>query len=295
MIPMDHAQEMRALKEEIDACLDTKFNEFCPQRPLLNAMRYSLLSGGKRIRAMLVLKFCQAAGGDAEDAMPLACAVEMLHTYSLIHDDLPCMDDDDLRRGKPTCHVAYGEAVATIAGDALQTAAFNTILGAELPPEAVLKAAKALAEAAGEMGMCAGQQLDMDESHEKTAGELTAINDLKTGAVIRAACRMGVIAACREDDEEMLKAADEYGLWLARAFQLRDDVLDVISTPEELGKNVGSDAGNGKTTFVDLMGIDGCRELVREYTETAKKALEGRFADSRFLLELADSLAVRKY
>lgn len=260
---------------------------------LAEAMRYSLLAGGKRIRPLLVLEFCRIAGGNVEKALPVACAVEMLHTYSLIHDDLPCMDNDDLRRGKPTNHVIYGECTATLAGDALQAEAFRTILSTDLPAEVRAECARLLAEAAGESGICGGQQLDMEgEGKVLTKEELMDINDRKTSAMIHAACLMGV--TCGGGNAQQRAAAAQYAKALGLAFQIRDDMLDVISTEAELGKPIGSDAREGKNTFMALYGLERCSAYVHELSEEAAAAVDGVFADSAFLRKLARSLADRK-
>ena len=257
------------------------------------AMRYSVENGGKRIRPELVLSFCEACGGDAENALPLACALEMIHTYSLIHDDLPCMDNDDLRRGKPTNHVVFGECTATLAGDALQAEAFRTILSTSLPAEVRAECARLLAEAAGENGICGGQQLDMEgEGKALTKEELMDINDRKTSAMIYAACLMGV--TCGGGNEQQREAAAKYAKALGLAFQIRDDMLDVISTESELGKPIGSDAREGKNTFMALYGLERCGAYVHELSEQAAAAVDGAFADSAFLQQLARSLADRK-
>ena len=260
---------------------------------LAEAMRYSLLAGGKRIRPLLVLEFCRIAGGDVEKALPVACAIEMLHTYSLIHDDLPCMDNDDLRRGKPTNHVIYGECTATLAGDALQAEAFRTILSTDLPVEVRAECARLLAEAAGESGICGGQQLDMEgEGKVLTKEELMDINDRKTSAMIHAACLMGV--TCGGGNAQQRAAAAQYAKALGLAFQIRDDMLDVISTEAELGKPIGSDAREGKNTFMALYGLERCSAYVHELSEEAAAAVDGVFANSAFLRQLARSLADRK-
>ena len=288
--------------EEARALAEARLGEFFPGKGLEEAMRYSLLAGGKRIRPILTMKFCEAAGGTLEEALDFGCGVEMLHTYSLIHDDLPCMDNDDLRRGRPTNHKVYGECVATLAGDALQAAAFRTVLSAEGNWRhggrlAAALAAKILAEAAGEAGMCGGQYLDTD-GQPRTLEELTAINEKKTGALLRAACQMGVAASMgrREVPASCMDAAGAYAGNLGLAFQIRDDILDAVSTAAELGKPIGSDAANGKATYVTLLGVDACEERVLAYTELAKQALAaGEWpGDVSFLLELADSLAVRR-
>lgn len=225
----------------------------------------------------------------------------MLHTYSLIHDDLPCMDDDDLRRGKPTCHKVFGETAATLAGDALQAAAFRTVLGAAGPWEnAALgpcKAAYYLADAASETGMCGGQYLDtLAAESDRTEKDLRTIHAGKTGALLRAACLMGVCASAgrRSIGASAFDAAKDYAENLGMAFQIQDDILDVTATTEVLGKPVGSDAANDKTTFVTLLGVPACRRLVLQYTENAKQALTGAFEHPEFLCWLADELAGRR-
>lgn len=260
---------------------------------LLESMHYSLTAGGKRIRPTLVLEFCRISGGDVEKALPVACAIEMLHTYSLIHDDLPCMDNDDLRRGKPTNHVVYGECTATLAGDALQAEAFGTIARSELPAENKIVCVEILADAVGSNGMCAGQYLDMvGESKRLTEEELDDINSRKTGALLIAACRMGVAAA--GGSGEMLEAAAHYGACVGAAFQIRDDILDVISTSEELGKPIGSDAQEHKNTYMALLGESKCMEMIEKLTNQAKSALCGAFDDTKFLCDLADSMVTRR-
>lgn len=278
--------------------VDSKLSEFfnpsgMSYDGLLESMHYSLTAGGKRIRPTLVLEFCRISGGDVEKALPVACAIEMLHTYSLIHDDLPCMDNDDLRRGKPTNHVVYGECTATLAGDALQAEAFGTIARSELPAENKIACVEILADAVGSDGMCAGQYLDMvGESKRLTEEELDDINSRKTGALLIAACRMGVAAAGGSGD--MLEAAAHYGACVGAAFQIRDDILDVISTSEELGKPIGSDAQEHKNTYMALLGESKCMEMIEKLTNQAKSALCGAFDDTKFLCDLADSMVTRR-
>lgn len=281
-------------KAKIDAALDKYFktSEDYPIKGLADSMRYSLLAGGKRIRPMLVLEFCRISGGDVDAALPAACAIEMLHTYSLIHDDLPCMDNDELRRGRPTNHVVYGECTATLAGDALQAEAFGTILRSKLPAERRALCAECLADGVGLDGMCGGQYLDMlGEGKKLTEDELNEINSRKTGALLTAACRMGVAAG--GGNEKMMEAAIQYGAAIGAAFQIRDDMLDVLSTNEVLGKPVGSDKQENKNTYMALLGKDKCAEMVQRLTQYAKTALKGAFEDTDFLYDLADSLANR--
>lgn len=297
----DFEKELSAAK----ALVEKRLAEFFPGDGLQAAMRYSLLAGGKRIRPILAMKFCEAAGGAMEEALDFGCGVEMLHTYSLIHDDLPCMDNDDLRRGRPTNHKVYGECVATLAGDALQAAAFQTVLSAEGPWQekgsfAPAVAAKILAEAAGEQGMCGGQYFDTigDGKVLHTAEELTVINNKKTGALLRAACMMGVAASSghRVVEERCFEAARVYATNVGLAFQIRDDMLDVIGSAEEFGKPIGSDASNRKSTYVTLLGLEECERRVLAYTERAKEALRACKwqRSTEFLCTLADAMTERK-
>ena len=275
---------------EIETYLRGLFAEKPHWVDLYESMRYSILAGGKRIRPVLTLEFARLAGMDWKKAVPVACALELVHTYSLIHDDLPCMDDDDFRRGKPTNHKVYGETLAVLAGDALQPEAFRLILTAPgLTAEQRTNCALILAKAAGADGMVAGQVIDTLHA-PKTREELTEVHHLKTGAMIAGACMLGVSAA--GGAEKLLKAAEEYGYQLGLAFQIRDDMLDVIGSAEEFGKPIGSDREEGKVTYVDLLGVEGCRQAVRSCTDAAKAAVAALDRDG-FLMELAESLAER--
>lgn len=275
----------------IEDDLNSLFAEKHHWADLYEAMRYSVLSGGKRLRPVMTLEFARLCGLDWHKAVPVGCALELVHTYSLIHDDLPCMDDDDLRRGKPTNHKVYGETLAVLAGDALQPEAFRLILTAPgLAPDRRAACALVLAEAAGADGMVAGQVLDTLHA-PKTEAELTEVHRLKTGAMIAGACRMGVAAAGGGDalDQAARAYAEELGL----AFQIRDDLLDVVGDEATFGKPIGSDKEEGKVTFVDLLGVDGCDAAVRAATKRAEDAVAALDADG-FLSALASSLAERK-
>ena len=253
-------------------------------------MDYSLTAGGKRLRPALVLEFCRVCGGEVRSALPVACAVEMLHTYSLIHDDLPCMDNDDLRRGKPTNHKVYGECTAVLAGDALQAEAFGTILRSELPAERRAACSEHLANAAGVDGICGGQFMDMLSEHPEDESWLTDLQARKTGSLLSAACAMGAAAAGA--GEEKTELAFRYGAALGAAFQIRDDMLDVLSTEAELGKPIGSDAEEGKLTFMALYGEEKCAQMVRRITELAVSLAKELGSD--FLAELALRLSDRR-
>lgn len=262
-----------------------------PQKLLFDAIEYSLLGGGKRLRPIFTLEFCRMCGADAEKAIPFAVAVEMIQTYSLIHDDLPAMDNDDFRRGLPTNHKVYGEALAILAGDALLTDAFSCAASASLSdPMQTVRAVSELASCAGSLGMVGGQVLDiMSQERELTEQEVIDIQSRKTGALIRAACVLGVLAG--GGSEAQIDAASEFAQNLGLAFQIRDDMLDVVGTQEEMGKGVGTDAD--KNTFVRLYGLEKCEELVKTYTTRAIDAL-GVFSNAQFLTELALSLTQRR-
>lgn len=275
--------------------LKTCFQDRAPRGDLYDAMNYSLLAGGKRIRPVLMLETCRLCGGEPEHILPFAGAIEMIHTYSLIHDDLPCMDDDDLRRGRPTNHKVYGEATAVLAGDALLTAAFEWMLdpSVELLPQRVLEAAGVLARAAGAQGMVGGQVLDMaGEGHAMGLTEVEELQRLKTGALIRAAAEMGCVLA--GGSEEQRKAVCRYAERLGLAFQIQDDILDVVGDEATLGKPVGSDAKSEKNTFVTLKGLDECRCLVDKLTNEAVEALSLFGEEGESLCWLARSLASRE-
>ena len=260
-----------------------------PQKLLYDAMRYSMLGGGKRLRSIMTLEFCRMCCGQWEKAMPFAAAIEMIQTYSLIHDDLPAMDNDDYRRGKLTNHKVYGEAMAILAGDALLTDAFACAASADLPAKDITFAISVLAENAGSLGMVGGQVLDiLSEQRVLSEQEVLDVQTRKTGALINASCALGVIAG--GGSEKQLQAACTFAGALGLAFQIRDDMLDVIGTKEELGKSVGTDTT--KNTFVRLYGLEKCEQLIQKYTEVAVDALSV-FDDSEYLTTLAKSLTNR--
>ena len=277
--------------DAIEAYLHSLFAKKPRWADLYEAMRYSLLSGGKRLRPVMTLEFARLCGLDWHKAVPVGCALELVHTYSLIHDDLPCMDDDDLRRGKPTNHKVYGETLAVLAGDALQPEAYRLILTApSLTDTQRADCALILARASGADGMVAGQVLDTLHNC-RTESEVAEVHHLKTGAMIAGACMLGTAAA--GSSEAVRKAAGEYGYQLGLAFQIRDDMLDVIGNAAEFGKPIGSDKEEGKVTYVDLLGLDACDKLVHELTEKAVAAVSGLDRDG-FLTALAESLTERK-
>ena len=264
---------------------------------LVSAMKYSLMAGGKRVRPMLVLEFAKLCGGSEEAAMPFACAIEMIHTYSLIHDDLPCMDNDDLRRGKPTNHKVYGEATALLAGNGLLTLAFETALSAKAIElngyEKCAQAAKVLALYAGADGMLGGQMIDLEsEGKSVSVDHLKEMDNKKTGALMIAACKLGCISAGAT--KEQLDAACSYADNIGLAFQIIDDILDITSSTETLGKPVGSDDENEKSTYAALLGIEECKKLSAELTENAVNALDIFENDTEKLRNFAYYLLNRK-
>lgn len=280
--------------EMVEKALDRYVStQRCNNDHVLEAMRYSVLGGGKRIRALLVLNFNRILGGAANDAMEFAAAIEMMHAYSLIHDDLPCMDDDDLRRGKPSCHVAFGEAIALLAGDALQTLAFETLArNTSLEPAQVLQAVRELAAAAGSRGMVGGQTVDI-EGTAQTVEQLTGMCMMKTGALIKCAVRLGCLSVGA--DEASMAQADIYADAIGLAFQIRDDILDVIGSTEELGKPVGSDAEQQKATFATVLGTERAQSLAEKLIRTALDALKQlNVAEDDPLYEMTVELCSRK-
>lgn len=294
---MDMAEKLKEYARLTQEGLETYLPEQAGAlETIFQAARYSALAGGKRLRPALLMEFYALHGENAEKALPFACALEMVHTYSLIHDDLPCMDNDDLRRGKPTNHKMFGEATALLAGDSLLTRAFETMLchcPTEIPAENALKAAGILAARAGMEGMIGGQVMDLDfETRRPEKEELSQMVHLKTGCLLMAACEMG--CALAGAGEEEMKKARLYGEKLGLAFQIQDDILDVTGSTEKLGKPVGSDAENHKNTFVSYYGLEECRRLVEENTRQAVEAV-AFLQGSDFLTELARSLQKRDH
>ena len=288
-------RELNDCQALVEEALLRFFREDLPQKRLLEAMRYSLLAGGKRIRPVLPLKFCQAAGGAPEQALPFACAVEMLHTYSLIHDDLPCMDNDDFRRGKPSCHKAFGEDIALLAGDALNSLAFEVLsdeaIAGVIPPERAIMLVSVLSKAIGTDGMIGGQVIDLrSEGKDIDLETLNVLQTCKTGALIEAACVMGVILSGRF---EAVPFAADYAKALGRAFQIVDDILDVTGSFEQLGKPIGSDEQQHKTTYVTLLGLERSQAIAKQLTVEALGHLR-YFEDYEFLSQLTQELLTRQ-
>ncbi len=278
------------INEALDSAVRTRD---CLHNRIFEAMRYSLNAGGKRIRPILLLEFARVFKVDVKDALPFAVALEMIHTYSLIHDDLPCMDDDDMRRGRPTNHKAFDEATAVLAGDALLNGAFEHILNAEtkLSPDVVLKAMKCLASAAGANGMVGGQIIDMEgEKRALTASEIEILQNLKTGALIKAAACIGCILG--EADENSISLADKFASNIGLAFQIKDDILNVEGDAAVMGKDVGNDEKSGKSTFVKLFGLDTCKDRIVSLTEEAVDAVK-QLPDHDFLVWIARDLTIR--
>ncbi|MBE7054583.1 MAG: polyprenyl synthetase family protein [Ruminococcaceae bacterium] len=258
---------------------------------IYDAMRYSLYAGGKRIRPVLALACCDSLNGDIEAALCYGCAIEMIHTYSLIHDDLPCMDDDDLRRGKPTNHIVFGEDVAVLAGDALLNFACESILNSNITDSRMsIEALKVIYSASGADGMIGGQVLDMEaEKKETDVQQLVKLHRMKTGALICASASVGAISAGKDKN-----TFSEYASSLGLAFQIRDDILDIESDSKTFGKPVLSDEKNNKTTYVKLFGIDGAKQLLKEETDKAIESIEFLGEKGRFLKEFATYLLNRE-
>lgn len=286
-----YQQYRRAVEDSFDVFLPPQSDAV-----LVDSMRYSLLAGGKRIRPVLALAWCEMCGGDFRVALPSAAAVEMIHTYSLIHDDLPCMDNDTLRRGRPTNHVVYGEAVALLAGSGLYDKALETVLcfGAEygLSQAQIIASLRVLCSASGLEGILTGQVLDIRNCDANVdRAYLERVNDLKTAAMLSASCVLGAIAAGA--DADVCALADVYGRAVGQAFQIRDDILDVISTPDVLGKTPGKDSVENKTTFVDLLGMDGAQLEVKRLTDLALGLLS-RFPSPEFVREMTKRMCGRE-
>lgn len=282
--------------EAVDSTIDKIYSKFsdCDTEEVRKAELYSLTAGGKRIRAFLVHEFCNICGGLFEACAPYAAAIEMMHTFSLIHDDLPCMDNDDMRRGKPTSHKVFGEATALLAGDSLAIRAFLTISeNMKVYPEYNVEAIRVLADAVCSEGMIGGQIIDLRGEREALDFDtLLKLHRKKTGALIIASAKLGCIAAGLDDSDHRYKAAEEYASAIGLAFQIVDDILDATSSLETLGKNVGVDKVRNKTTFLTFMSIEDAREYARKLTEKAKAALSV-FGDADILCELADYLLTR--
>lgn len=261
------------------------------QYQVAEAMKYSLVNGGKRIRPVLALEFARACGGTRNDCLPLACALEYVHTYSLIHDDLPCMDNDDLRRGKPSCHKQFDEATALLAGDALLTHAFEIISEAELSDDKKVMAVSLLAQNSGVSGMIGGQVIDLlFEQGSPNLKELLTVYKLKTGALISAACLLGCISAGA--DSSQMAAASKFAYSLGIAFQIQDDILDITGDEKKLGKPVGSDATNSKKTYATIAGLTKAQQDVKKLTDNAVSQLDA-FEDAEFIKLLALKLVNR--
>ena len=283
-----HFEHLRSL---VNAALESSVASLpdCPDT-LRESMQYSLMAGGKRLRPVLSLVACATCGGDAEAALPVACAVEMVHTYSLIHDDLPAMDDDDLRPGKPTNHIVYGEAMAILAGDALLTLAFETIANANLPTDVASACVLDLAQAAGREGMVGGQTVDMQseqlaaKGHKFTLEQLEGIHKRKTGRLLKSALTIGARVA--RANEKQIFALETYGERVGLAFQIADDLLDIRGDAQKIGKRVGKDSDAGKLTYPGLLGLQESQDRAEQLIKDACDALEV-FDEARHLRQLA--------
>ncbi|WP_341479078.1 polyprenyl synthetase family protein [Heliobacterium chlorum] len=295
---MNLKAEMKLMIQQVDEALGRYLpSEETYPAVIHKAMRYSIFAGGKRLRPILVLAGCRAVGGDEEKVLSAACALEMIHTYSLIHDDLPAMDDDDLRRGMPTNHKVFGEATAVLAGDALLTRAFGLVAEEALreghEPARVLQVIAELAEASGTMGMIGGQVVDMEsENRQIDLSTMEYIHRHKTGALIRSSLRIGAILGGGTDEE--IRALSEYGDYLGLAFQITDDLLDIQGDQEKIGKPVGSDEKNNKATYPSLLGIEKAQEEACRVVQAAQESLQMFEEKADILRELAKFLLVRE-
>ena len=263
-------------RRRIDAALDAYLPpEDRPPESLFRAMRYSVIGGGKRLRPILTLAACDAVGGDPDNALPTACAIEFIHAFSLVHDDLPALDNDDLRRGKPTSHKTFGEAMAILAGDALLAFAFDVICRTNgVPPEVLIRVIGRIAEAVGVEGMIAGQVADIEAEGKKTdLDTLRFVHSRKTGALIAASVTAGGLIGGASDRQ--LEALDAYGTSVGLAFQIADDILDLVGDQEQLGKTVGSDLRKEKSTYPAIVGLERSRMLAQSASDDAVSALTG--------------------
>ena len=288
---------LKKARTKVDRALHRALPPATRQPQVLHeAMRHSVFAGGKRLRPILALAAAEACGGDPDEALPLACAVECIHTFSLIHDDLPCMDDDDMRRGRPTCHKVYGDAVALLAGDALQAAAFAA--ASTHPGNPAYSAAQMIGElavASGSLQLVGGQVLDMqaEQRTETTPAQLRAIHLGKTAALLTCALRLGAMSAAAGSAE--LDAVTRFGRNLGLAFQVVDDILDVTQNSETLGKTAGKDTASGKATYPAVHGIDGAKAEAARFTRAARKALVPLGERATTLHAIADRLLVRDH
>ncbi|MBQ6847831.1 MAG: polyprenyl synthetase family protein [Clostridia bacterium] len=290
--------DLNAVLNDYKNQVENRINELFPEsdvkyRSVIDAARYSLLNGGKRIRPVIMMEFCRLCGGEPNVALDFAVALEMIHTYSLIHDDLPCMDNDDMRRGKPSCHKAFSEDVALLSGDALLTEAFFIAANAPVAHDKSLKAISYLSSNAGVHGMIGGQALDL--SFERKNPDAVALQDMymrKTAALLIAAASIGCVVAGR-DDEETLKSAAKYGYNLGLAFQIIDDILDVTANEKVLGKPTHSDEKNNKTTFVTIFGLEKAFAIAAQLSNAALDALDEIGGDTEALYEITNYLLDR--
>ncbi|MBQ4628217.1 MAG: polyprenyl synthetase family protein [Clostridia bacterium] len=286
----DLEKKLREYCDTVNTALDLAIPE--KDEPAVKSMRYSIFAGGKRIRAAMILAFCELFGGDIKKAVPFACAIEMIHTYSLIYDDLPCMDNDTLRRGKPTNHIVFGESTALMAGAALYARAFETVLESpDLSSSQKLEGIDVLLSASGLKGIISGQMLDIENRPGLTKDEVMRIHELKTSAMLEASALLGCIAAdCSEKEKNIALA---YAKNVGLAFQIKDDILDVSGTVEDMGKTLGKDKASMKTTFVDILGLENAQKEVDRLSAEAKGSVEN-IEKNDFLLSLADYLANRR-
>ncbi len=289
---------LKAVEKKIDEYFEP--NDVL-QKNVLDAMWYAITAGGKRVRPVLTMAAAELCGADMEDAASIALAVECVHNYSLVHDDMPCMDDDDLRRGRPTCHKVFGEDIALLAGDGLLNSAFEILSDRDryktIKSDSLVAIIRCLARASGAYGMIGGQVVDLEceKKRNVTLEEITYLHSNKTGALIRAAAKCGCLCAGEERATEVIDIMDSYAERLGMAFQVKDDILDVEGDEKLLGKPIGSDQKCGKSTFVTLLGMDKAKEYLEECTKEAKAVLEPLGDKAEFFIDLADFLLGRSF
>ncbi len=277
--------------------IELYFDSFCldyiQQKDIIEAAKYSIFNGGKRLRPILVLEFCRVLSGDYKKAIYLAIAIEFIHTYSLIHDDLPCMDDDDTRRGKPSCHIEYGESTALLVGDFFLTHAFELVTKSDISDSLISKCVLEISRMSGILGMIGGQAMDMFPPINISEEYLNNLNFLKTGKLIQLSCKLGVLASGLAEDKNNILNASDYGKYMGISFQIEDDILDIVSSTSIIGKNIGSDKKNNKLTYPNVFGLENSYKKSSIYIEKSLESLNN-FSDIDFLIWMTKSLLSRE-
>ncbi|MDK2802479.1 MAG: polyprenyl synthetase family protein [Oscillospiraceae bacterium] len=281
------------IDNNIELYFDSFSLDYIQQKDIIEAARYSVFNGGKRIRPVLLLEFCRVLSGDYKNAINLAMAIEFIHTYSLIHDDLPCMDDDDTRRGKPSCHIEYGESTALLVGDFFLTHAFELVSKSTLSDSIIAKSVLEISRMSGILGMIGGQAMDMFPPIDVSEEYLDNVNILKTGKLIQLSCKLGVLVSGLGADKNNILHASNYGKYLGISFQIEDDILDIISSTSVIGKSIGSDKKNNKLTYPNIFGLENSYKKSSIYIEKSLECLNN-FSDNDFLIWMTKSLLSRE-